>query len=141
NPTTWWCAQCENLFNGPVGRMGIEDGKCPNCGTRSIIQFASVFVCPSCHTIAPLEPAICPDCHDSRAVILEGRGGRRREYRWRCRIHPEFELYVRKNCNRDGARMALKATGGRIYYPEQIRQVSSQILGQGIKREVGDLHF
>lgn len=141
SPRTWWCTRCKSLTNGPVSKVGIKDGICPKCRTQTIIQLASIFVCPTCHDMKPVEAVVCPQCNDSRSVILEGREGRRREYRWRCSKHPDFELYVRRNCVADGSRMVLKSTGGRIYYPERLTEVSAHASPEGTQQSVGDLCF
>lgn len=141
NPTTWWCSSCHNLFSGPLGQVGIQNGKCPSCRQRRMIQLASVFMCPTCHTIEPVEKISCPQCGDSRSVILEGHEGRRREYRWKCIHHPNFEVYVRRQCPRDGARMALKSTGGRLYNTARLTNVDASIIGNRDARELGGLRF
>ena len=53
-PTTWWCSSCHNLFNGPLSQVGIQNGRCPSCRQRTMVQLASVFMCPTCHIIAHL---------------------------------------------------------------------------------------
>jgi hypothetical protein len=96
-------------------------------------------MCPRCHEISTLEPIPCRDCRDRRSVILRGSGGRRREYRWRCTRHPEFEEYVRRICPRDGARMVLKSTGGHLYNTARISHVEAVTAGGGAAR--GHLNF
>lgn len=141
SPMTWWCTSCLSLLSGPLGRVGIEQGRCPRCRRRAMVQVASVFMCPTCHAIEPLERALCKQCNDSRSVVLEGHGGRRREYRWRCTRHPDFELYVQKQCRRDGTRMSLKSTGGRLYNTARITTVQASIVGDLKATEVGSLRF
>lgn len=141
SPRTWWCTRCKSLTNGPLSKVGIEGGKCPKCHTQTIIQLASIFICPTCHTMEPVEAVACTKCSDSRNVILEGREGRRREYRWKCLKHRDFELYVRRNCARDGSRMVLKSTGGRLYYPERLTEVASHNSAEYRQRRFGGLCF
>src|SRR5438552_11468408 len=131
-PTTWWCTACGRVYSGPVGRVGIRDGHCPGCMAVQLVQLASVFMCPTCHNIENLEANRCPTCGDSRNVFLEGGGGRRREYRWRCRQHADFNAYVRRNCRHDQTRMALKSTGGRLYNTARVSDLQRVLTpGQG----------
>jgi hypothetical protein len=141
SPTTWWCSSCHNLYSGPIGQVGIQNGRCPSCRQRALVQLASVFMCPQCHNIEPVEKVSCPHCGDSRSVILEGHGGRRREYRWKCTRHTNFEVYVHKQCSRDGARMALKSTGGRLYNTARLPNVQTFSAGNRNIREIGNLRF
>ena len=141
SPTTWWCSDCHSLFSGPIGQIGIHQGICPSCNHRRIVQLAVVFMCPTCHEIEPIERVICPECKDSRSVVLEGHGGRRREYRWRCRKHPKFEVYLRKQCRRDKSRMSLKSTGGRLYNVAKLSTVHVSDSRSASDREMGHLRF
>lgn len=141
SPTTWWCASCHSLFSGALDQVGIRSGRCPNCSQRNLVQLASVFMCPTCHDIEPIERVVCSECKDSRSVILEGYEGRRREYRWKCLRHPNFEVYVHRRCNRDGDRMVLKSTGGRLYNTASVTTVQVSPLGNYQPRDVGEIRF
>ncbi len=141
NPTTWLCTSCHSLFSGPLAQLGIQEGRCPNCSQRVLVQLNSVFMCPACHTIEPLVRVPCNQCNDSRSVVLEGHEGRRREYRWRCTQHPEFELYVRRQCGRDRSRMVLKSTGGRLYNKAWLTHIQASVVGSRGATEIGSLRF
>jgi hypothetical protein len=125
-PTTWWCASCGRVYNGAIGTVGVRGGTCPNCRRHAVLQFGSFFLCPECHTFEPVSPPSCGQCGDSRSVTLSASGGRRRTYRWRCEQHPQWEMFVRRDCRSDGARMALKAAGGRTYYEETLVDINFQ---------------
>jgi hypothetical protein len=142
-PTTWWCtnAECNKFFSGTLGQVGIRNASCPACRQRSLVQFASIFMCPVCHIIESVESVICRDCNDSRSIVLVGAGGRRREYRWKCRQHPGFVVFLGKNCPRDGNRMVLKSTGGRIYQPAVWSHVSPQVIANFPSKESTHLRF
>ncbi len=120
-PESWWCDNCNSFFNGPIGRARIQNGSCPNCNQRRIVQFASIFMCPRCHRIDPVTKPICPECGDSSKVLLRGTGGRRRDYKWVCQQHAGFVKDLARVCpQHTQQRMVLKATSGIIYRAERI---------------------
>ncbi|MFL6209807.1 MAG: DUF1998 domain-containing protein [Pyrinomonadaceae bacterium] len=143
SPYSWWCTnpECHKLFYGSLRSVGIVSGRCPICNQRTLVQFASIFMCPTCHAIEPVQSVNCPECKDKRSVVLSGSGGRRLEYRWRCTRHPHFELFVGKNCLRDQARMVLKPVGGRVYHPEVWSMVTPEALSSSEPNQRGTLRF
>lgn len=142
-PTSWWCTnqECNKFFYGSFRQVGIFSAKCPDCKERRLVQFASVFICPTCHAIEPVQSVKCPECKDSRSIILTGKGGRRISYRWKCTRHPAFELFVGKNCLRDQTRMVLKSVGGRIYHPETWSHVTPQTINSLQPQVRGAIQF
>ena len=126
-PHSWWCSRgCGKFYSGQLQRLGIRRGICPACEVKGIVQLASVFMCPRCHSIRAVEPPRCRECGDSQHVVLQGTGGRRREYAWVCSRHPAFREAVEGYCDRghQAVRMAMKSTGGLLYKPERITDIT-----------------
>lgn len=140
-PETWWCTNCGKVYNGDIRRTGIRGGVCPTCQQRRVVQFPSFFMCPTCHRIQDVEPFRCPQCHDSRNVVLRASGGRRRQYRWTCTVHPDWTQYVFSTCRHDGSRMVLKSAGGRIFYDARFSQVTFQETHESVPVVRGNLTF
>jgi DNA-directed RNA polymerase subunit RPC12/RpoP len=142
-PTSWWCTNCNSYWSGALQQLRIRRAECPNCSHRSLVQFASIFMCPTCHALEPVERGFCNECGDSRNVVLEGREGRRRDYRWKCSRHPNYEQYVRKlcRCREPNSRMALKSTGGRMYELARVTEVSPEIITSLSPVDVNNLRF
>jgi hypothetical protein len=140
-PTTWWCTNCGVVYNGALNSTGIHNGRCPRCEADRIVQFASFFMCGSCHRIQPVEPSRCAECGDSRNVILRAQAGRRRDYRWRCTVHADWNGFVGRTCSNDGTRMTLKSAGGRTYYEETIQNIHSEPRNDIEPVVIGPLRF
>lgn len=126
-PTSWWCVnqECNKFYQERIGTVGINNGSCPTCRERSIVQFPGVFICPTCHAIEPVTNVQCNECHDARAVFLTGSSGRWSTFRWRCRHHDQFTVNLGKRCRTDQTRMVLKSVGGKIYHGENWSSVDA----------------
>jgi len=142
NPSSWWCSNCYAFYTGQIGRLKLDGGKCPRCKERAIVQMPMVFICPVCHRIDNVEAPQCPECGTPSEVILVGTGGRRREYRWKCRKHPSFELRLARVCQQHPSQpMVLKSTGGLVYFPERLLDVTYTALAGSAPTNRGGLNF
>jgi hypothetical protein len=141
-PTSWWCTNqnCNKLFTGRLSTVGIENGECPDCHQRSIVQFPAIFVCPTCHAIETVASIQCPQCRDSRAISLRGASGRWSTFRWRCSLHEDFSVMLGKRCGTDQTRMVLKSAGGKVYHPENWSKVDP-ISTSNVEIARGSLRF
>jgi hypothetical protein len=142
-PTSWWCTnpKCNRFFYGALSQVGINSAKCPDCKQKKLVQFPAIFMCPTCHAVEQVQNVKCPECRDSRSVILTGKGGRRLSYRWKCTRHPDFKLFVGKNCLRDQTRMVLKSVGGRIYHAETWSHVTPRTIKSLKPQVISSLSF